>query len=70
MNTPLPNDLAGYQHLGPDVWVKPDDIIVDEGKPFRFAGWSFSGHMVCLAEQYFGCRVYRKMPVAHQHDPL
>ena len=70
MNTPLPNDLAGYQHLEPDVWMRPDDIFVEAGKPFRFAGPQFAGRMVAHAELIPYCRVYRKMPVAHQHDPL
>ena len=69
MNTPFPNDLAGYQHLEPWVTIEDGDIYVEYGIPMTFCKWSV-GAKVGETETLTAYRIYRKMPVAHQHDPL
>ena len=66
----IPESIGGYQHLEPEVVVRADDILVDGGAPFRFAGCALADRPASFAEKLMECRVYRKMPVAHQHDPL
>ena len=69
MSTTLPADLAGYQHLEPWVRIEHGDILVDAGVPSSNC-YETVGVLVGAVEENTPYRVYRKMPVAHQHDPL
>ena len=66
----LPSHIGGYQHLEPDVVVRPDDILVEDGRPVEYVGFAVGESLAGDMESFACCRVYRKMPVAHQHDPL
>ena len=65
----LPETIGGFQHLEPDCLCRAGDIYVLDGKPIDYV-IEFVGETVGLTERHGNCRVYRKMPVAHQHDPL
>lgn len=63
----LPLDLAGYQHLAPDILTLATDLLVDQG-PQQWVGHAFAGQKVGDVERTLEGRIYRLIPVAKQSD--
>jgi hypothetical protein len=65
MSTQLPADLAGLQHLAPDVICQEGDIFVMDGTPVDFVR-AYIGETVASAERNDDLRVYRRIPCPKQ----